>query len=60
MPEGDLVCLAGKKLGNALTGRRLIRGELRHPRLIEHDLAGRTVAGVCSVGKHLFHHAVSR
>lgn len=53
MPEGDVVYLAGKKLGSALTGQRLIRGELRHPRLIEHDLAGRTVAGVCSVGKHL-------
>jgi endonuclease-8 len=54
VPEGDVVYLAGKKLGDALTGQRLVRGELRHPRLIEHDLAGRTVAGVRSVGKHLF------
>jgi endonuclease VIII len=37
-----------------LTGNRLVRGELRHPRLVEHDLAGLTVTGVHSVGKHLF------
>ena len=38
----------------ALGGNRLTRGELRHPRLAEHDLSGRTVLGVHSVGKHLF------
>src|SRR5436190_19160748 len=54
MPEGDTVYLAGKRLRAALSGHRLVRGELRHPRLIEHDLAGRTVLGVVSVGKHLF------
>ncbi|NMH96028.1 DNA-formamidopyrimidine glycosylase family protein [Pseudonocardia acidicola] len=54
MPEGDTVHLAGKRLHAALAGRRLLRGELRHPRLVEHDLAGRTVLGVVSVGKHLF------
>ena len=32
---------------------RCVRGELRHPRLAEHDLAGRTVLDVASVGKHL-------
>lgn len=53
MPEGDTVYLAGKRLHAALTGHRLVRGELRHPRLVEHDLAGRTVVGVRSVGKHL-------
>ncbi len=54
MPEGDTVHLAGKRLHAALAGRSLLRGELRHPRLVEHDLAGRTVLGVRTVGKHLF------
>ncbi|MCA1480880.1 hypothetical protein I6F37_38795, partial [Bradyrhizobium sp. NBAIM08] len=53
MPEGDTVHLAGKRLHAALAGQLLLRGELRHPRLAEHDLAGRTVLGVRSVGKHL-------
>ena len=53
MPEGDTVYLAGKRLHAALAGRQLLRGELRHPRLAEQDLAGRTVLGVKSVGKHL-------
>ena len=54
MPEGDTVHLAAKRLHAALAGRALVRGELRHPRLVEHDLAGRTVLEVRSVGKHLF------
>ncbi|TCK25302.1 DNA-formamidopyrimidine glycosylase family protein [Pseudonocardia endophytica] len=54
MPEGDTVYLAGKRLHVALTGHRLLRGELRHPALVDHDLAGLTVTGVASVGKHLF------
>lgn len=54
MPEGDTVYLAGKRLRAALSGSTLVRGELRHPRLVEHDLAGRTVLDVASVGKHLF------
>jgi endonuclease-8 len=54
VPEGDTVYLAAKRLATALSGTRLIRGELRHPRLAEHDLSGRTVLGVQSVGKHLF------
>jgi endonuclease-8 len=54
MPEGDTVYLAGKRLRAALTGGTLLRGELRHPRLVEHDLAGLAVTGVVSVGKHLF------
>ena len=53
VPEGDTVYLAGKRLHAALAGRRLVRGELRHPRLAEQNLAGRTVLGVKSVGKHL-------
>jgi endonuclease-8 len=54
MPEGDTVYLAGRRLRTALSGQRLVRGELRHPRLVGHDLAGRTVLDVASVGKHLF------
>jgi endonuclease-8 len=54
VPEGDTVYLTAKRLDAGLAGGRLVRGELRHPRLIEHDLAGRTVLGVHSVGKHLF------
>ncbi|MGQ0574037.1 MAG: DNA-formamidopyrimidine glycosylase family protein [Pseudonocardia sp.] len=53
MPEGDTVHLTGRRLDAALAGGLLVRGELRHPSLIEHDLAGRTVLGVRSVGKHL-------
>ena len=48
MPEGDTVYAAGKRLGAALTGQRLIRGELRHPRLVEQDLAGLTVTGLAA------------
>ncbi|MDN5748018.1 MAG: DNA glycosylase [Pseudonocardia sp.] len=54
MPEGDTVYLAGRRMRAALSGGVLVRGELRHPRLVEHDLTGRTVTGVASVGKHLF------
>jgi endonuclease-8 len=53
MPEGDTVYLAARRLNAALGGRRLRRGELRHPRWSTHDLAGRTVLEVASVGKHL-------
>jgi endonuclease-8 len=53
MPEGDTVYLAARRLDAALAGHRLRRGELRHPRWVEHDLAGRTVLAVRSVGKHL-------
>ena len=54
MPEGDTVYLAAKRMAAALSGKRLTQGELRHPRLAEHDLSGLTVLGVHSVGKHLF------
>lgn len=53
MPEGDTVYLTARRLSAALGGRRLRRGELRHPRWSTHDLAGRTVLEVRSVGKHL-------
>jgi endonuclease-8 len=54
VPEGDTVHLTAKRLRAALSGHLLLRGELRHPQLVEHDLAGRTVLDVRSVGKHLF------
>ncbi|GAA5130839.1 DNA-formamidopyrimidine glycosylase family protein [Pseudonocardia adelaidensis] len=54
MPEGDTVHLTAARLRAALAGQSLVRGELRHPQLVEHDLAGRTVLDVASVGKHLF------
>jgi endonuclease-8 len=54
VPEGDTVHLTAKRLRAALAGNVLVRGELRHPRWVEHDLAGRTVLDVGSVGKHLF------
>lgn len=53
MPEGDTVFLAGRRLHEALAGQRLVRGELRHPRLATHDLAGCTVREVATAGKHL-------
>jgi endonuclease VIII len=54
VPEGDTVYLTARRLHAALAGAVLCRGELRHPRLVGHDLAGRVVGGVVSVGKHLF------
>jgi len=53
VPEGDTVRLTGRRLDAALRGQRLVRGELRHPRLATTDLAGLVVHGVVSVGKHL-------
>jgi len=54
VPEGDTVHLAGTRLHAALSGRVLVRGELRHPRLAGVDLTGAQVLGTVSVGKHLF------
>nr|WP_042185763.1 DNA-formamidopyrimidine glycosylase family protein [Kibdelosporangium sp. MJ126-NF4]CEL16870.1 Formamidopyrimidine-DNA glycosylase [Kibdelosporangium sp. MJ126-NF4]CTQ91902.1 Formamidopyrimidine-DNA glycosylase (EC 3.2.2.23) [Kibdelosporangium sp. MJ126-NF4] len=54
MPEGDTVLQTGHRLRQALAGHTLTRGELRHPRLSTTDLAGRTVDGVRTVGKHIF------
>lgn len=53
MPEGDTVFLAGRRMDEALAGATLVRAELRHPRLVQANLTGRTVLGVKSVGKHL-------
>ncbi|MBV9313297.1 MAG: Fpg/Nei family DNA glycosylase [Pseudonocardia sp.] len=54
MPEGDTVYLTARRLSAALADQPLRHGELRHPRWIDQDLAGRTVLLVRSVGKHLF------
>jgi endonuclease-8 len=53
MPEGDTVWLAGRRLDQALSGRRLVRSDFRVPQLATTDLTGRTVLGVASRGKHL-------
>jgi endonuclease-8 len=47
------VFLTCHRLHEALAGRTLVRGELRHPRLAAVDLTGRTVIAVVPVGKHL-------
>jgi len=54
MPEGDTVFLTAHRLHDALAGKVLARGEIRHPSLSTVDLAGREVAEVGSVGKHIF------
>lgn len=54
MPEGDTVYRTARRLAEKLAGHLLTRGEIRHPRLSTMDLAGRTVTGARSVGKHLF------
>ena len=53
MPEGDSVYLLARRLDRQLRGRRLARTDLRVPRLATRDLAGRTVLGHTTYGKHL-------
>ncbi len=53
VPEGDTVYLLARRLNRSLRGRRLARGELRVPALAEVDLAGLTVEGHDTHGKHL-------
>jgi endonuclease-8 len=53
VPEGDTVWLAGKRLHEALAGRRLTRFDLRVPRQATADLTGRDVLAVRARGKHL-------
>lgn len=54
MPEGDTVFLSAHRLHEALAGQKLLRAELRHPRLSTVDLAGSEVHSVVSIGKHMF------
>ncbi len=53
MPEGDTVYRAARTLDRALTDRRLVRTDFRVPQHATVDLAGGTVDGTVSRGKHL-------
>lgn len=53
MPEGDTAYRAAHHLARALAGRTLIRSELRVPRYATVQLAGTTVGGAQSRGKHI-------
>ena len=53
MPEGDTVFLLARRLDRSLKGRRVERGELRVPAHATDDLAGRTILGHDTHGKHL-------
>ncbi|RJK94203.1 Fpg/Nei family DNA glycosylase [Vallicoccus soli] len=52
MPEGDSVWRTARTL-DAVAGRRVLRGDLRVPRHATADLAGATVLGTGTHGKHL-------
>lgn len=52
VPEGDTVWRACQRLDAVLAGRLLTRSEFRIPTLATTDLAGVTVCGVVSRGKH--------
>ncbi|MDP2775794.1 MAG: DNA-formamidopyrimidine glycosylase family protein [Nocardioides sp.] len=53
MPEGDTVFRAARMLDRALAGETLLRTDFRVPQLATSDLAGATVSGTVSRGKHL-------
>ena len=53
MPEGDTVFRAARKLDRAIAGQTLVRTDFRVPQLATSDLAGATVTGTVSRGKHL-------
>jgi endonuclease-8 len=53
VPEGDTVWRAARLLDRALAGRELTRTDFRVPQLATVDLAGGTVLGTSSRGKHL-------
>src|SRR5260370_3888814 len=53
MPEGDTVWNTARTLDRALAGQRLTRSDFRVPQLATVDLAGATVTGCASRGKHL-------
>ena len=54
VPEGDSVWRAARRLDRGLAGRRLARTDFRVPQHATADLAGRTVVGTGTHGKHLF------
>jgi formamidopyrimidine-DNA glycosylase len=53
VPEGDSVYKEARRLEPVLKGRTLTRGELRVPAHAADDLAGLTVLGLDTHGKHL-------
>lgn len=53
MPEGDVVRLTAARLDAALTGRLLVRADLRWPGVALVDLRGQSVLGTVARGKHL-------
>ncbi|MGC4111666.1 MAG: DNA-formamidopyrimidine glycosylase family protein [Nocardioides sp.] len=53
MPEGDTVWRAARALDRALSGQALTATDFRVPAYATWDLAGATVAGSVSRGKHL-------
>ncbi|KNE79975.1 MULTISPECIES: Fpg/Nei family DNA glycosylase [Streptomyces] len=53
MPEGDTVWRTARRLHEALAGDRLVRCDLRVPKLATADLSGRRVLEVVPRGKHL-------
>ncbi|WFB07076.1 DNA glycosylase [Streptomyces sp. LX-29] len=53
MPEGDTVWWTARRLHEGLAGQRLVRCDLRVPRLATVDLTGREVIEAVSRGKHL-------
>jgi endonuclease VIII len=53
MPEGDVVWLTARRLGEALAGRPLTRSDFRVPRHATADLTGQVVTEVVPRGKHL-------
>ncbi|WP_432562410.1 DNA-formamidopyrimidine glycosylase family protein [Kineococcus sp. SYSU DK003] len=53
MPEGDTVYRLARRLHAQLSGRAVVRSDLRVPRFATADLSGATVLGTASRGKHL-------
>jgi endonuclease-8 len=53
VPEGDTVWLTARRLDQALSGRELLKADLRVPALATADLRGREVLAVLARGKHL-------
>lgn len=56
MPEGDAVLRTARLLDRALAGHRLTGSDFRVPQLAATELAGATVRGTTTHGKHLLTH----
>ena len=53
MPEGDTVYALARRLDRSLTGSAVVRSDFRVPRLATRDIAGRSILGHGTHGKHL-------